>query len=149
MLQMQLGATVNQVLHSGPVAIGKGLGVGFEPVEKGGVFNEGHLHGFGHARPPVADIEGLEKPKIVEHSRRGCKGAEEVLFAPVIHAVFHTNTRIVLRQNRCRNADMTDTPVRNRCRIAHQIQHRPTADTHYIGMTINAIAIHCINNSLN
>ena len=62
-----------------------------------------------------------------------------IFYAVEIHAILHADARIVLRQNRGRNADMTNTTMRGRGDQPDRVQDGAAAYGDDIGMTVDVI----------
>jgi hypothetical protein len=120
-LQMQLGAAVNQVLHGRQVAGREMGGIFLYKAKESRVLNQPHFQGFGYTAPPVPVFQGQEKTGVIKDGVGRSEIAQEVLLAEGIHAVLHPNTGIVLRQNRSGDADVSDAAVRHGGHVAHQV----------------------------
>src|ERR1041385_2647674 len=89
-VQVQLSAAIDEPLHCGRVELVQRFDVPFKALEEFFVTNERHFDGFDVTSPLVARREGGEQLKVVDDREGWNEGANEVLFAEGVNAVFDT-----------------------------------------------------------
>src|SRR5437899_1934237 len=115
MVDVQLGATLNQLLHGIGVELSQLRRISFERVEERSVTDQRYFHGFDIPGPFVARIQRAEHVEVVDHGKGHSKGADKVFLSEGVHAVFHAYARIVLAQGSSRDADMTNAAMGSGC----------------------------------
>src|SRR5262245_33137870 len=108
---MQLGAAKNQPLHRDRLEPAPRVGSLFDALEKLPVPNERHFDRFDIAGALVACGKRGEQLEVVDDGKRWRKGADKILFAESIDAIFDPDTGVGLAQRRRGNAHMTDSAV--------------------------------------
>ena len=127
-LQVQCAAAADGFLHGGGVAIAQGGGAVAEPVEEGGILDDGDLEGLGGTADPVALGERGQEGKIVQHGKGRGKRAHEVLHAVLVHAVLDAHARVVLGQRGGGHSDEAQAAMDDRRGEANHVQHAAAAD---------------------
>ena len=134
MVQVQGGATVDDLPHGPQVPPGQAAGLPFQKGEEGRVLDEGHLDGFGHPADPVFLGQCGQEPGVVEHRRRRGEDAQKVFLAHGVDAVFYPDGRISLGQDGGGHPDEPDPPVGGGRRQAHGVDEGAAAYGRHVGM---------------
>lgn len=117
---------------------GKLLAVIFDPVEKGGIFDEGDLDGFNDAGAALGFGLAVNEGEVVDHGVGDGEGAEKVFFAVGVDSVFDSHSAVVLCQSGGGESNEPDSTVGGGCGKSNDIQVGAAADTEDVGVTINA-----------
>ena len=104
-LEVELGASMNDLLHRARIALHKVVGVLLEIFEEFAVFEQRDLYSLGQAAAPLAVGQCVEEAEVVHYGVGRREGAQEVLFAEGVDAVLHPHGRIVLRERGGRHPD--------------------------------------------
>lgn len=142
MPHVQLGAAPDQDLEGGRVARGEGVPVLDEPVEERLVADERDLHRFRHPGDLVAAVERLEEAEVVQDGERRREGAEEVLLPERVDRVLDADARVVLGEDRDRDADHAHAAVRRRGRVTDGVLERAAADAQDERLAVQADVVH-------
>ena len=103
-------------------------------MKKVRVLDQGHFDGFGHAADPIPLGQGGEKVGVVQHCHGWGEGADKILLAKGVNAVFNPDGGIGLGHDRGGHAQQPDAPVGRGRGKPGQVDERPPADGHQIRM---------------
>src|SRR5712671_553341 len=112
MVDVQFGATHNQLLHGVGVELSQLRRISFERVEERRVTDQRDFHSFDVACAFVARIQRAEHVEVVDYGKGHSEGSDEILLSEGVHSVLHADARIVLAQGGGWDADMTNTAMR-------------------------------------
>src|SRR5690606_19419570 len=149
MLQVQLGTAVDKFIHHPIVPVVQAGGICRYPFEKVTILDQRNLNGFSDPPKPLPVGQRRQKCPVIEYGNRRAEGADEVFFTTVIDTILYPHSRIVLRKNGCRHADMPDTPMSDGGCIADCVQYCSAAYGHDIGMPVNSVPVHRIYDTVN
>jgi hypothetical protein len=141
MIEMQLGATADEVFHGVGIEGDEFFGGGFEFDEKLGVVDAGDLDGLDVATAFVVRLEGGEELEIVDDGVGRGEGADKILFAEGVDAVFDTDAGIGLSEGGGGDADEADATMGGGGGETGDIQKSAAADGDEVGMAVNVVAI--------
>ena len=140
-VEMQFGAAADEMFHRGRLERGEFFRVAFDFVEEICVADAGDFHGLDIAGAFVARFERGEQIEIVDDGERRREGADEILFAEGVDAIFHADAGIGLRQGRGRDADMAHAAMRGGGGESGDVQQRAAADGDEIRMAVNVMPV--------
>ena len=140
-IEMEFGGAMDEALHGRGFEFAEAEGIAFDQFEEIGVANEGDFDGFDVAGAFVAGLEGFKQFEIVDDREWRREGADEILFAESVDAVFHADAGIILTQGRGGNADVTHAAMRGGRSEADHVEERAAADRDDVGMAIHVKAI--------
>src|SRR4026208_624634 len=112
MPEMQHRRMTDQLGQRLEIASGESWRVLLEELEELRIANERRFDGFGCSASPVPIRQRGEKRAVINDRKRRRECPEVVFLAERVDAILDANGRIVLRQNRRRHTDETDTAMR-------------------------------------
>ena len=140
-IQMQLGAPANEVLHGNRFEGGEFFGIRLELGEEGGVADTGDLHGLNVTAAFIVRLEGIEEFEIVDDGMGRGEGADEILFAEGVDAVFDADARIRLGEGGGGDADEAHAAMGGGGGEAGDIEQRTAADGNEVGVAVNVVPV--------
>ncbi len=140
-MEMEFGAAMDETLHGLRIEGAELGGVGFDGFEKLPVANKSDFDSLDVAGAFVAVRERQEQVGIIHHGEGRGEGADEILFAKGIDAVFHADTGISLAEGGAGNADMADAAMSSGSGQADHIEQSAAADRNQIRVTVDVITV--------
>ena len=147
-LQMERRRAPDHLLHGVSVPRHQRGGVLLQEVEKAAVPDQRGLHRFRNPAAPIAVGERRQEAEVVDHGERRRERAQVVLLPVGVDAVLHADRRIILRQHRRRHANQAHAAVRGRRGKTRDVEDRPAADGHEIGMAAEPGAVDRLEDTL-
>lgn len=134
---MEFGGTEDEALHGFRIELAEAKGVPLEGGEEVFIADECNFDGFHVAGPLVALGQGFEKFEVVDDSEGRREGADEILFAEGVDAVFYADAGIILAQGGGGDANVPHAAMRGGRREANHIEERTAADGDDEGMAVD------------
>jgi hypothetical protein len=137
MLDVEAGGAMDEGLEGGEVALVEEGCMIFDPVEEGGIADEGDFDGFDSAGAEVAWGEGGEEGRVVDDCVRGGEGADEVFFQEGVEAVFDADAGVSLGECGGGEAEVSAAAVGDGGGEAGEVEEGAAADGDDPGVTVD------------
>lgn len=141
-MEMEFGATMDEALHGLRLEGTEFGGIGFNGFKEFLIADEGDFDGLNVAGAFVAIGQRQEQVGIIDHGERRGEGADEILFAESVDAVFYADTGISLTEGGTGNADMADAAMGGGSSQADHIEQSTTADGNQVRVAIDMITVY-------
>ncbi len=141
MIDMQLGAAIDQPFHGLRIKVAQFESVTFDAFKKARVADQRDFDGFDVAGAFVARRQGREHFEVIDDRERNGEGADEILFGEGVDPIFDADARIVLAERCGGNADMAHAAMCRRGGQANDIEQSAAADGDNVRMAIHVITV--------
>src|SRR5690242_18024013 len=143
MLQVQLRASVYQLLDRRGIAFHHEHSICLNPSEEFLVFDQCYLDCFRRAATPVTVQKRVQQFEIVDHGKWRCKRTQKILLAKPVHARLYSEPGIVLRKDRTRKSNESNASMRRSCSVAGHIKCCAPTDCDHERMAADSMDMDC------